>query len=96
MAYTEAQRLARVLQQDFDATEVHVFGSVTRFLKGEAGFHLQSDIDLATRGISTDRFFAAQGHLLMLSSFLVDLIDLDDCSPKLREAILRQGVLLRD
>ncbi len=52
-------------------TEVYLFGSVL----GTA--HRNSDIDLAVKGISPDRFFQIYGELMLRLSHPVDLIDLD-------------------
>ena len=91
-AWREAQRLARILQDEFGAKRVWVFGSLALQEKGCKRFRLDSDIDLAVEGIPAERFFSAYGRILMSSDFAVDLIDASDCPSELRESILRDGV----
>ncbi len=93
-AWQEAERLARILRDDFGATRVWVFGSLAQHVKGLRRFRLDSDIDLAVEGIPAERFFAAYGRLLASSEFSIDLIDLVDCSPALRESVRRDGIPL--
>lgn len=95
-ARQEARRLSALLKHDFGATEVWVFGSLALHARGLKTFRADSDIDLAARGIPPERFFAACGRLLVDSGFSVDLVDLDDSPLELREAILKEGVLIAD
>ena len=70
----------------YGATEVYLFWSLC------AGqFHLASDIDLAVRGIPAERFYAALAALDAACDIPVDVVDLDEASPSLREPIMEKG-----
>lgn len=71
----------------FGATRVRLFGSLAT---GRASS--DPDIDLAVEGVPSPRFFELYGEVLMAAPTRVDLVDLADCPPGLREAILRDGV----
>ncbi|HEX6972547.1 MAG TPA: nucleotidyltransferase domain-containing protein [Limnochordia bacterium] len=93
-AWDAARALAALLRQEFGASEVWVFGSLALDARGIKTFRRHSDIDLAARGIPKERFFAAQGRLLMAADFPVDLIDLDDCPPSWQKTVARDGIPL--
>ena len=51
-----------------------------------------SDIDLAARGIPSDRYFEAVGTVIELSAeFRIDLVDLESCPTAFREVIAAEG-----
>ena len=56
--------------------------------------HSFSDIDLASEGISPDRFFKVLGRLLLMIERRVDLVDLKEVKETFRKRIEREGVLL--
>jgi len=86
-----AQRAAKLLKEQFGATEVTLFGSLAR----GSFFHRRSDIDLAVAGIESHDFWRACANLATLGSeFEIDLVDVDTVSPKLRLEIEREGVEL--
>ena len=90
-AWQLARQAAKLLQEEFEAQRVVLFGS----LAYESGFTRWSDIDLAAWGIPSERFYAAVAAVTGLSSdFKVDLIDPDTCRPALKVAIDRDGVEL--
>lgn len=89
-----ARELARVLGREFRATTVWLFGSLVLAERGLKEFHERSDIDLAARGVPPELFFRAGARLEALTAFPVDLVDIDACSPALRESILREGVII--
>lgn len=71
------------------ATDVYVFGS---FADGTA--RAESDLDLAVRGISPERFFAAAGAATVDAGRVVDVIDLDSPTP-FAEYLRESGALRR-
>ncbi|MBI3183704.1 MAG: nucleotidyltransferase domain-containing protein [Myxococcales bacterium] len=87
-----ADQLAGVLAERFGASRVVLVGSLAR---GE--FRSGSDIDLAVEGLKDDLFFKADAELARRAGdFGVDLIPIESATERFREAIVREGVLLRD
>ncbi len=84
---SQARRAAGLLRERFGATEVLAFGSVV----GAGAFDDRSDIDLAVRGIAPERFFQAWLAATEVVDRPLDLVDLDDCSARLRSAIQTEG-----
>lgn len=90
-ALLTASKAARLLRDEFTASEVFMFGSLARY----KGFTLWSDIDLAARGIPPERFFEAVGVVTGLSAeFKIDLIELESCPEALHERIVTEGKAL--
>lgn len=83
-----ARKAAKLLKTEFGAKEVILFGSLAR----RVGFTRWSDIDLASRGIPSDRYLKAMDTVLYLSpEFKIDLIELETCSPAMRQSIDTEG-----
>lgn len=88
-AWRLAREAAALLKDRYGASEVLVFGSLAH----GAWFSRWSDIDLAVRGIPDDRYYAAVAAVAGLSpEFKIDLIDLDDCLPSLRQVVVEEGI----
>ena len=86
-AYEEAWRLGREMgRADASLAEVVLFGSA---LPGRA-FRRDSDIDLGIRGGNR----VLLEHVVVDSSFAVDLIDLEDARPGIVERIEKEGVVV--
>ena len=73
------------------ATEVYIFGSVA-----QGNVAVNSDLDLAVRGIAPESFYKALGKLLNSLNCSVDLVDLDENTPfveflKKNEVLRRVG-----
>ena len=86
-AWQTAHRIAATLYEDFDATQVAVFGSLAR----RDWFSKWSDIDLAVWGIPNDKYFravAATSHISGL--FKVDLVDFENSKEPFQEKIQSQ------
>ena len=87
-AMSAARKAAKLLKTEFGANEVILFGSLAR----RVGFTFWSDIDLASRGIPSDRYLEAMDTVLYLSSeFKIDLVELETCSPTLLSSIELDG-----
>jgi predicted nucleotidyltransferase len=84
-----AARIAAILQAEFDAQRVWVFGSVVR-----PWFHEESDLDLAVEGISPSRRADAWDRVAALANTSFDLVHLEEAAPLLRERILTDGEVL--
>lgn len=89
-AWAAARRIAALLRARYAATQVIAFGSLVH----PERFDERSDIDLAVAGISAEVFFKAWAAAGAECTFSLDLVDLHDCSPALREVIEQEGVML--
>jgi len=77
-----------VLRTKYAADAVIVFGS----LAGSGQFDEHSDVDIAVSGIAPKRFFRAWADAgNVTGEFDLDVVDLSDCSPALREKISTDG-----
>lgn len=89
LAWETARAAARVLRERFHASRVVLFGSLCR----RDWFGPWSDIDLAAWGVASDQYYRGVAALSGISSdFKIDLVDIQDCRPELREAIEREGI----
>jgi uncharacterized protein len=86
---TQAHALARMLIARFGARRVLLFGSLAR---GESAGKL--DIDLAVEGLDRDLELRALAALSDEAGCAVDLVRVEDASPRLAAAIARDGVML--
>jgi uncharacterized protein len=87
-ALTVARKAAKLLKEKFGAKEVILFGSLAR--RGD--FSLYSDVDLAVRGIPSERFYEAVGLIVAFDmEFDIDLVELDACPVSLRQSIEKDG-----
>jgi len=87
-AYAAAHKAAEFLKTKFGAKEVILFGSLAR----RGSFTLYSDIDLAERGIHSDHYLTAMEAVLYMSAeFKIDLVEIETCSPAMREEIEKDG-----
>ncbi len=87
-ANAAARKAAKLLKSEFGAREVMLFGSLAR----RSSFTLYSDIDLASRGIPPERFFAAVGAVTGISvEFKIDLVEIETCSPTMLKSIKKDG-----
>ena len=83
-----AQKAADILRQEFAVTQVILFGSLAH----QRWFSATSDIDLAVWGLDKALYFTAVARLQELSPFFkVDLVDMNNCSEKLRLTIQQEG-----
>jgi len=81
-----AKQAAALLKQEFGVQQVAVFGSLVH----GRWFSKTSDVDLAVWGLGADDYFVAVSRLQDLSpEFKVDLVDMERCSPALKQAVLQ-------
>ena len=85
----ESLTAAAGLLRSLGATEVYVFGSAA---KGEP--QAGSDLDLAVSGLPPQVYFSAVSKASDLLGRPVDLVDLNDDTPRVRY-LLRSGELIR-
>jgi predicted nucleotidyltransferase len=87
-AHAVARKAAKLLHEEFGATEVILYGSLAR----RVGFTRWSDIDLASRGIPSEKFYAAMDTVLHLNpEFKIDLVEIETCPPALLKSIESDG-----
>jgi predicted nucleotidyltransferase len=77
------------LLRSMGATEVFVFGSVAK-----GGLRPDSDIDMAVSGLPATKYFSAVSRASDLLGRPVDLVDLDDRTPRVRH-LIGSGELVR-
>jgi len=80
---------AKDILKEFGVSEIFIFGSLTTGKTNRT-----SDIDLAVRGLSADKYFRAYSKLAMKLEHEVDLISLDDNS-RFTDGLLKSGGLMR-
>ena len=88
-AWHIAQEIAALLYEQFGATQVAVFGSLTEpmwFTKG-------SDIDIAVSGLSNDAYDKARIAIMNFdSAFKIDIVNLDMSKGLFRERVTHQAI----
>ena len=88
-AWKTAYQVATLLYEEFGATHVFVFGSLTEpmvFMKG-------SDIDIAVSGLSNAVYNKAWGKIIDFDSgFKIDIINFDTSKGLFRERIKHQAI----
>jgi len=93
-AWVVARQIAGLLRTHFAAQEIIAFGSLVH----PGLFDDRSDIDLAVSGIPAGAFFRAWAAAGAIAGdkgpFDLDLVDLADCPPTLRDVIAQEGVPL--
>ena len=91
-AWKTAYQVALMLYEDFEATHVAVFGSLT--MKG--WFTEFSDIDIAVLGLSEEAHFDAQERANGISAeFRVELVNFANARGPFRERLLKQAMLIK-
>ncbi len=86
------RKAAGVLKDQFGARQVILFGS----LAGSAWYGATSDIDLAVEGLKGGKNYWQAWRAVeeIVNDRLVDLIEIEDASESLRQAIQRYGIEL--
>jgi uncharacterized protein len=89
-----AREAAELLRQEFAASRVALLGSLTRKPGQKLPVHAHSDIDLAGWGLAEADYLRAVSRLLDLSPIDIDLVRIEEATPRLRETIEKEGVSL--
>ena len=88
-AWHTVHEVAALLYEEFDATQVAVFGSLTEPM----WFTSKSDIDIAVSGISHDMYDKAYSKIMDFDSeFKIDFINLDTSKGIFRERVKHQAI----
>ncbi len=91
-ARAEAKRLAQILADEYGVERVYLFGS---FAWGNK-VRPDSDIDLAVEGLPPGKLIEAYGQLERATYYAFDLVPLEKATSRLREQILKWGLLVYD
>lgn len=73
-----------------NSKEIFIFGSLVN-----GNYNKNSDIDIAVRGLSQDKFYKVASILLFELENEFDLIDLDDEQNRFSQILLKIGALLK-
>ena len=88
-AWRTAHEVATLLYEQFNASRVFVFGSLTEPM----GFGKGSDIDIAVSGLSDDAYDKAYGKVVYFDApFKIDFINLDRSKGHFRERVKHQAI----
>ncbi|MXV75412.1 hypothetical protein F4Z99_14215 [Candidatus Poribacteria bacterium] len=88
-AWHTAHKVAALLYDEFNATQVFVFGSLTEPM----GFTKGSDIDIAVSGLSNDAYDKAYGKVVYFDApFKIDFINFDRLKGLFRERVKHQAI----
>ena len=88
-AWQTAYQVATLLYEEFGATQVAVFGSLTEPM----AFTKRSDIDIAVSGLSRDVYDEAWNKVFYLDSeFKIDIINFDTSKGLFRERVTHQAI----
>jgi predicted nucleotidyltransferase len=89
-ARQEAERLAKILADEFGVERVYLFGS---FAWGKV-VRPDSDIDLAVEGLPPGKLIKADVRVSDATKYSVDLMRLSSLPTRLRNRVLKSGILL--
>ena len=88
-AWDTAYQVATLLYEEFGATQVVVFGSLTEPM----AFTDRSDIDIAVSGLSNDAYNKAYGKVVFFDApFKIDFVNFDTSKGLFRERIKYQAI----
>ncbi len=90
-AWHTAQEVAALLYDEFNATQVFVFGSLTEPM----AFTKKSDIDIAVSGLSNEVYDKAYGKVVYFEApFKIDFVNFDTSKGLFRERMKHQAILI--
>ncbi|MFW5988514.1 MAG: nucleotidyltransferase family protein [bacterium] len=92
MLNKKARKAAKKLGQEFNIERVYLFGSLTNKNK----FSLNSDIDLAVKGLDPVKFLEAWGVLEDYLNYDFDLVQFEKANENLKNIIIKEGVIIYD
>ena len=85
----DIKKAIKILKEN-GAKEVFIFGSIAN-----GKFNINSDIDIAVRGIEAEKFYKVASILMFELENEFDLIDLDDKENRFSQMLLKVGGLLK-
>lgn len=91
LGHLRAQEAAAYLKTTFAVETVWLFGSMLT----PENVYLESDIDLAVKGLSLEDYCSALGELLVsIKEFSIDLVRIESAPESLQTVIYEQGLML--
>ena len=91
-AWKTARQVAVMLYEDFNATQVAVFGSLSE----RDWFSEASDIDIAVWGVPSQNYFRAVAETIGFSrEFKIDLVRFESCKGAFRKRIQSQAIAIQ-
>lgn len=91
LGHVRAREAAEYLKTTFAIETVWLFGSMLT----PEDVYLESDIDLAVKGLSLEHYCSALGELLVsIKEFSIDLVRIESAPESLRTVIYEQGLML--
>ena len=85
----DIKKAIKILKEN-NSKEIFIFGSLVN-----GNYNENSDIDIAVRGLSQDKFYKVASILLFELENEFDLIDLDDEQNRFSQILLKIGELLK-
>ncbi len=85
----DIEKAIEILKEN-GAKEVFIFGSIAN-----GKFNMNSDIDIAVRGLESEKFYKVASILMFELKNEFDLIDLDDEENRFSQMLLKVGGLLK-
>lgn len=85
----DIKKAIKILKEN-NSKEIFIFGSIVN-----GNYNEYSDIDIAVRGLSQDKFYKVASILLFELENEFDLIDLDDKQNRFSQMLLKIGGLLK-
>ncbi len=90
-ANRDFDKIVQMIAEKYQAKKIYQWGS----LLNEEHFNEKSDIDIAVEGLtSAKEFFAILGDAEELTSFPVDLVEIEKIHPIHAESIKKEGKLI--
>lgn len=90
-AQSDFKKIVTMIKERYKPLRIYQWGS----LLDEEHFSEISDIDLAIEGItSAEEFFKLYGDAEKLTSFPIDIVQIEKIEPEFRELIVKRGRLI--
>ncbi len=89
-ATVECENIINMLKDKYNPEKIYQWGSLLK----PANFKDYSDIDIAVEGLTAKEFFAAFGDAMEMTSFPLDLVDINDVAESHLDSIVKEGKLV--
>ena len=90
-ACLDFQKIVKMMIDKYNPERIYQWGS----LLNERSFSEISDIDIAVEGVSSaEMFFKLYGDAMVMTSFRLDIVEIEKIEPEFRGAIIENGKLI--